>query len=128
MHIELKLSVWKRYDVDHRERAKILEAAERGDLVGPSDIEELLDDPNGSLLMETADFAKPDENKGIPTIQIYNENRKAMWDNRTHIKGRSEDIHNFMMLVSANVELNKEEYRLLHNLADDLYGKALSKK
>lgn len=127
MYVDIKYTVWDRVQVNHKERAKLLNIAQRGNIQSPDDIYEALTDPETNYMAETAEFIPPDENKDQSTIEIHNEEGASLWTNAPAEKDDGSDVRQFMQSVRNHMDLTTDEDNLLHQLAYDLYNKGLQK-
>jgi len=127
MYVDIKYTVWDRVQVGHKERANILNKAQRGNVHSPEDIYNILTDPETNYMAETAEFILPDENKNQSTIEIHNEEGKSLWTNTSSEQDDGSDTRQFMRSVRNHMDLTTDEDNLLHQLAHDLYNKGLQK-
>lgn len=76
-YIEIKHTIWKRYDIEEKDFEKFMQLDEREKY----DSVLSLIDTDGEWLYETEEVLTPQENLNLPTVEVFGKKYEASWDN-----------------------------------------------
>lgn len=83
--LDIKNTIWQRVDFDSEEQMlDVQEKLKRGELVTGLDVIDYLQgEENCEYLYETAEEIFPEENNGLATLEILDEDGDTIWHNGT---------------------------------------------
>lgn len=84
MHIDVKVTMWQRIQLNENEGVSLEEVIELLEKFGPSELwndekERFL--PDYENMTDTEEYISVEENQGCSTMELYNDNGDLLWEN-----------------------------------------------
>jgi len=85
MYIDFKISTWERVRIDDSIKEEVLTKLRSGEISSSSDLYRFYTDDKFSfdpdIIYETSEQLSPEENNGMSTIEVYDNNHSDIWNN-----------------------------------------------